>query len=176
MKKFLGLLIFVSLLFNACAPSMPGSSRYTPLDAREVRSVTVTAGAEWFIKTSSLARALVSLTTRDEALDDLFTSSSDIQVGTVKTKSVNWLKVVDTRTPTGWEVQLVGQEASRKIVEVGSRGSYYFNDDLSLVFSVKIPTQTPVGDYTVLMLISSIDKPDVTLPTILYIKVTQPKT
>jgi hypothetical protein len=175
MKKFLGLLVFVSLLFSACAPSTPGS-RFTPLDARNSESVSVTAGGEWFIKTSSLARALVSLKTRDESLDNLFTSSSDIQVGTVKSRSVNWLKVTDSKTPTDWEVQLVNQEASRKIVEVGSRGSYYFTDDLSLVFSVKIPAQAPVGRYVVFLMLASNDKPDVSLPTIINIEVTQPKT
>jgi hypothetical protein len=174
-KKLLGLLVFVTFLFSACAPSVPGSSRYSPIDARDLDSVNVTAGSEWFIKTSSLARALVSLKTRDEALDSLFTSQSDIQVGTIKTRSVNWLKIVDAKVPTGWDAQLVGQEASRKIVEVGTT-SYRFTDDLNLVLSVKIPPQTPVGKYVVFLMIASNDKPELALPTILNIEVTQPKT
>ncbi len=174
MKKVLGLFVFVAMFFSACVPLVPGSSRYTPIDARNTDAVSVTAGAEWFIKTSSLARALVSLKTRDEALDELFTAQSDIQVGTVKTRNVNWLKIKDTKAPTGWEVQLVGQEASRKIVEVGTT-SYRFNDDLNLIFSVKIPPQTPVGNYTVFLMITSNEQLDFALPTILNIEVTQPK-
>jgi hypothetical protein len=175
MKKFLGLLVFVSLIFSACTPSVPGSSRYAPIDARDLDSVSVTAGSEWFIKTSSLARAFVSLKARDEALDPLFTSQSDIQVGTIKSRSVNWLKVTDAKAPAGWDVQLVGQEASRKIVEVGTT-SYRFTDDLNLIFSVKIPAQTPVGKYVVFLMIASNDQPDLALPSILNIEVTQPKT
>ncbi len=175
MKKILGLFVFVALLFTACAPSVPGSSRFTPIDARELDSVNVTAGSEWFIKTSSLARAFVSLKTRDEALDPLFTSNSDIQVGTVKTRSVNWLKITDIKVPTGWNVQLVAQEASRKITEVGT-SSYYFFDDMNLIFSVKIPAETPTGKYLVFVMIASNDKPDLALPTLLNIEVSQPKT
>jgi hypothetical protein len=174
MKRFLGLLVFVSLLFNACAPSVPGSSRYSPIDARDSDSASITAGSEWFIKTDSLARAFVSLKTRDDALDPLFTSRSDIQVGTVKTRSVNWLQIKDMKVPTGWNVQLVAQEASRKITEVGTT-SFYFIDNLDLIFSIKAPPETPVGNYTILLMIASSEKPDLALPTLLSIDITQPK-
>jgi hypothetical protein len=170
MKKFLGLLVFVSFLFNACTPSVPGSSRYTPIDARDSDSASITAGPEWFVKTIGYI-GLVSLKNRDEVLDPLFTSQSDISVGTTKSRSVNWLKVQDIKAPTGWVVELVGQDASRKITEVGST-TYRLLDTMTMTWLVKAPLATPVGNYTVLMLVSSDNGS--ALPIILNIKVNQP--
>jgi hypothetical protein len=170
MKKFLGLLVFVSFLFSACAPSVPGSSRYTPIDARDSDSASITAGPEWFVKTIGYI-GLVSLKNRDEVLDPLFTSQSDISVGTVKSRSVNWLKVQDIKAPTGWTVELVGQEASRRITEVGST-TYRLSDSMTLTWLVKAPPATPVGNYTVLMLVSGDNGSP--LPIVLDVKVTQP--
>ena len=174
MKKILGLFVFVALLFSACAPSVPGSSRYSPLDAQDSDFASITAGPEWFVKTIGYI-GLVDLKTRDDGLDPLFTSRSDISVGTVKSRSVNWLKIQDIKAPTGWVIELVSQEASRKITEVGST-SYRLLDNMTMTWLIKAPPATPVGEYPILLLIASTDNQSKALPIVLNVEITQPKT
>jgi hypothetical protein len=172
-KKLFGLFVFVALLFSACAPSVPGSSRYSPIDARDNDFASITAGSEWFVKTLGYI-GLVDLSTRDDGLDPLFTSRSDISVGTVKSRSVNWLKVQDIKAPAGWIIELVGQEASRRITEVGS-SSYRLIDTMTLTWLVKAPPATLVGEYPILLLVTSANNAGRALPIVLNVEITQPK-
>lgn len=175
MKKILGLLVFVTFLFSACAPAIPGSSRYTPIDARTSDAASITAGPEWFVKTLGLIW-IVDRATVDDALDPLFTSESDLTVGTVKTFNVNWLQVQDIKAPTGWVVELASQQAVRRVTRAGStRGTYYASDSLELVWLVKAPPSTAVGEYTVLVLLKSQNDPNKVFPVSLDIEITQPK-
>ena len=173
MKKLFGLFVFVALLFSACAPSVPGSSRYSPIDARDNDFASITAGSEWFVKTIGYI-GLVDLKTRDDGLDPLFTSRSDISVGTIKSRSVNWLKVQDIKAPSGWVIELAGQEVSRRITEVGS-SSYRLIDSMTMTWLIKAPLATPIGEYPILLLVTSTDNTSRALPIILNVEITQPK-
>ena len=175
MKKFLGLFVFVALLFSACAPSVPGSSRYTALDARESRSASITAGPEWFVKTSGPAR-IVSLRTRNSSLDSLFATRSEVNLGAKKSQNVNWVRVKDVKAPSGWVVELVTQEATREITDVDGSGGYSFTDSLTLTWLIKAPPTASVGQYAIVPVVFSPDKPDEVSFVFLNIEITpQPK-
>jgi hypothetical protein len=174
-KKILGLLILIGFLFSACAPAIPGSSRYSPIDARGSDAASITAGPEWFVKTLGLIW-LVDRATVDDALDPLFTSESDLSVGTVKTFNVNWLEVQDIKAPTGWVVELAAQQAVRRVTRAGpTRGTYYASDSLELVWLVKVPPSTAVGEYTILALLKNRSDSTKVFPVNLDIEVSQAK-
>jgi hypothetical protein len=131
MKRFLGLLVFMFFFFSACAPAVPGSSRYSPIDAQKSGSASISAGPEWFVKTSGPAR-LVSLKTRNASLNSLFSSNSDVTVGKIKSQNVNWLRIQDLKASAGWVVELVSQEGFREIADVDPDGGYSFFDSMAL--------------------------------------------
>jgi hypothetical protein len=155
MKKILGLLVFVSLLLNACAPAIPGSSRFTAFDARETNQISITAGAEWFVKTTGPTN-LVSLRTRNADLNNLILST-DVSLGNSKSSPINWFKVLDFKAPSGWAVELVGQFGIRKIIDVDTDGSYTYSDSSELTWSIKVPPTTLAGIYPVSISIASRD-------------------
>ncbi len=152
MKKFWGLLVFVSLLFSACAPSVPGSSRYSPIDARDSDEISITAGPEWFATTLGPV-GLVSLRIRGNDLNDLI-RAGDLIEGKTKSVGVNWFQVQDIKAPTGWIVKLASQVGVRKILEVDG-DSYRYTDSADLTWLIKVPPTTPVGSYPVLISIAS---------------------
>jgi hypothetical protein len=166
-KNFLGLFVFVALLLNACAPALPGS-RYMPIDARETKTVTIAPGAEWFLKTFGYVE-VISLKTRDELLQPLF-KTSDIAIGNLKSRAVNWVVVQEIKAPQNWQVELVSQEALRKITDVGTT-SYRFNDSLELNWLIKTPPTTPDGSYSVVVLLSNREDASKIFAVFLTIKV-----
>jgi hypothetical protein len=156
MKRFLGLLVFVSLLFSACAPAIPGSSRYAPIDARETNEISITAGPEWFTKAIG-PTGLVSLKTRNDDLRKLVLSG-ERTVGTTKSTEINWFKILDIKAPTGWIVELVGQTGIRKITDTDpTNGSYSFIDSSELTWLIKVPSSTRADAYSILISVVSRD-------------------
>jgi hypothetical protein len=175
MKKIPGLFLLITLLLNACAPGIPGS-RSTPIDARESDYASITPGSEWFIKTTGLIW-LINPETIDDALSPLFTTDLDLTVNTVKSLNVNWLELEDIEAPTGWIIELVWQQAIRKVTARGPTSfTYYYDDSLELTWLVKAPPSTPLGRYTILATMKSRKNPDRAFPTLLVIEITQPKT
>jgi hypothetical protein len=172
MKKFLGLLVFVSFLFSACAPAIPGSSRYSPIDARDTNGISITAGPEWFAKTSGPA-GLVSLKTRNSSLNELI-KREDAKKGTIKSTNVNWFKIQDIKAPTGWIIEIAVQTGIREIADADDDGSYTYFDRSELTWLVKAPPATPVGTYPVLISVASRDNPEKSAVVFLAVKVITP--
>ncbi len=172
MKKFLGLLVFVSFVFSACAPSVPGSSRYTALDARDNNEISITAGPEWFAKTMGPSR-LISLKTRNGSLNELI-KREDAKKGTVKSTSVNWFKIQDIKAPTGWVIELAVQTGIREIADDDDDGSYSYFDRAELTWLVKAPPATAAGTYPVLITVVNRDDTEKNAGIFLTVKVITP--
>jgi hypothetical protein len=172
MSKVTTLFSLIVLLFTACAPTPPGSSRFNPIDATLDNHARVTAGREWFIKVRT-SGDLVNLSTFD-AIFPPFTSS-EARIGAVKRSSVNWLRVAGTNTPDNWGVELAAQEAIRTITEVGLT-TINLESAFELTFAVKIPVGTTPDNYLLLVFISSQDKPNEALPVPIEIEVLPPQT
>ncbi len=172
MTRFLGLLVFVTFLFNACAPSIPGSSRYTPIDAREANQISITAGPEWFAKTVGPSR-LISLKTRNGSLNELI-KREDAKKGTVKSTSVNWFKIQDIKAPIGWVIELVVQTGIREIADADDDGSYSYFDRAELTWLVKAPPATAAGNYPLLITVASRDDAEKNAGVFLSAKITTP--
>jgi hypothetical protein len=154
MKKLLGLLVFVGFLLSACAPAIPGSSRYTAFDARDFDEITITAGPEWFALTIAPA-GLVGRSARNDALNTLF-KQGDYVVGTKKSASVNWYKIQNLKAPTNWVVEIADQKAIRTVTRVEDQ-VYYAIDSEEITWLIKVPPSTPVGHYLVLISIANRD-------------------
>lgn len=171
MKKFLGLLVFVSFLFSACAPAIPGSSRYLPIDARDFNEITITAGTEWFARTLAPA-GLIGRSTRNDVLNTLF-RQGDYVVGTKKSASVNWYKTQNLEAPTNWVIEIADQIAIRTVTRVEDE-VYYSVDSAEITWLLKVPPTTPVGRYPVFISIANRDNSGKPSTQVLSVNVIKP--
>lgn len=115
MKKFLGLLVFVSFLFSACAPGIKGASSFDPIFTDNLDEVEITAEPEWFMSTRGPTN-LLTRTERDTTLDGLI-APGEYYAGNNRSLPVNWFKLRDLKAPAGWVVAIAGQKATRHVTK-----------------------------------------------------------
>jgi hypothetical protein len=141
--------ILLSALLASCSglSFKPGSAT-NPLKSSITSPPAVEQNSEVFITTSGPLSA-VSLTQRDDALDDSV-SSVNPTVGSKGSKSVYWIKVSSITAEPGITAELSNQTATREITEVG-KTTYRIRDDLELSFKVKVASNVPVGNQFVLV-------------------------
>jgi hypothetical protein len=172
MLKVTVLFSFIVVLLTACVPSASGSSRFSPIDATPDNHARVTPGKEWFI-TVKASGGLVNLSTFDAVFTPF--TSNEVRLGATKRSNVNWLSVAGVSVPPDWQAELVSQQATRTITEVGSI-TINLESALELTFAIKIPANTQPDNYLVLMFMTSKDKPTEVLPVPIEIEVFQPQT
>jgi hypothetical protein len=173
MKKLVfGIVMFCGALLTGCAPSVVGGSAFNPIKTDIDKPAVVTAGSTWYVKVDDLLTILaVDLKVRDQDMDGLFQSRSDISVGNKKEKNVNWVALEDKLLlQEGWGMELVSQVGTREIAEVGTT-SYQFRDHLDLIFAIRVPADAEPRLYPILASVKGVSGTKKAIPVIFGVQV-----
>jgi hypothetical protein len=109
--------LLLLLVLSSCALTAPGKGEFTPLepDAASANLVRVPGPGLWFIRANVITTFPANAFGQ---VSDGVLFLPKFELDTVLRKTVNWAKPSNTNVPKGWELELVRQEASRKVIEV----------------------------------------------------------
>lgn len=165
-----GLFAFVLLSLAACAPTVLGSSPYTPLEMSSdvLKSTKLKPGATWFVARTYSPEAFgIS----DETMSAYFDSSTfSKKKGEILRRGLGGYTATGFTAPGGWNVSLANVNARREIVDISSSG-VRFRDSAEVILQIDVPplatedglvrasVRLPNGDTVNVGFFASLDAP-----------------
>lgn len=151
MSRFIPLVLVLSFLFAACAPSVYGS-RYNNFDFINGSVFPIPGEGTWYASGEVPAAAL------DIDLGDIPDRAFSSNEGATFNKALSRFQIIPDQLPEGWSVDFEAVTGVQTLISVkkeGSRTQVRWRDSVAIVLRIKVPTGQTTGHYPIKLAIQA---------------------